>query len=114
MINERRQNYENRPYGLAGMALSAAMYPPEHPYHWLTIGSAEDLRATTLDEVHAFFKTYYHPANASLSLAGDIETKLYRAGNQTGKAADKTRSEIRHDLEKLRAKLRDARDKGVY
>ena len=74
VINERRQNYENRPYGLANMALSAAMYPPDHPYHWLTIGSAEDLRATTLDEVHAFFKTYYHPANASLSLAGDIET----------------------------------------
>ena len=74
VINERRQNYENRPYGLAGMALSAAMYPPAHPYHWLTIGSAADLRATTLDEVHAFFKTYYHPANASLSLAGDIET----------------------------------------
>ena len=74
VINERRQNYENRPYGLAGMALSAAMYPPDHPYHWLTIGSADDLRATTLDEVHAFFKTYYHPANASLSLAGDIET----------------------------------------
>ena len=74
VINERRQNYENRPYGLANMALSATMYPPEHPYHWLTIGSAEDLRATTLDEVHAFFKTYYHPANASLSLAGDIDT----------------------------------------
>ncbi|MDO8679019.1 MAG: pitrilysin family protein [Acidobacteriota bacterium] len=74
VINERRQNYENRPYGLAGMALSAAMFPPDHPYHWLTIGSAEDLKATTLDEVHAFFKTYYHPANASLSLAGDIET----------------------------------------
>ena len=74
VINERRQNYENRPYGLAGMALSAAMFPPDHPYHWLTIGSAEDLRATTLDEVHAFFKTYYHPANASLSLAGDIDT----------------------------------------
>ena len=74
VINERRQNYENRPYGLAGMALSAAMFPPDHPYHWLTIGSAADLRATTLDEVHAFFKTYYHPANASLSLAGDIET----------------------------------------
>lgn len=74
VINERRQNYENRPYGLANMALSAAIYPPDHPYHWLTIGSAEDLRATTLDEVHAFFKTYYHPANASLSLAGDIDT----------------------------------------
>jgi zinc protease len=74
VINERRQNYENRPYGLAGMALSAAMFPPDHPYHWHPIGSAEDLRAMTLDEVHAFFKTYYHPANASLSLAGDVDT----------------------------------------
>ena len=45
VLNERRQNYENRPYGLAGMALAAALYPPDHPYHWLTIGAAEDLRA---------------------------------------------------------------------
>ena len=45
VLNERRQNYENRPYGLAGMALSAAMFAPDHPYHWLTIGSADDIRA---------------------------------------------------------------------
>ena len=75
VLNERRQNYENRPYGLAGMALSAAMFPPDHPYHWLTIGSAEDLRAASLDQVREFFQAYYHPANASLSLAGDIETE---------------------------------------
>jgi zinc protease len=73
VLNERRQNYENRPYGLAGMALAAAMFPPSHPYHWLTIGSADDLRAASLDLVREFFQTYYHPANASLSLAGDIE-----------------------------------------
>ena len=41
VLNERRQNYENRPYGLAGMALVAELYPPDHPYHWLTIGAAE-------------------------------------------------------------------------
>ena len=75
VLNERRQNYENRPYGLAGIALSSAMYAPEHPYNWPTIGSAEDLRAATLDLVREFFQTYYHPANASLSLAGDIETE---------------------------------------
>jgi zinc protease len=75
VLNERRQNYENRPYGLAGMALSAAMFPPEHPYHWLTIGSADDLRAASLDLVRDFFQRYYHPSNASLSLAGDIETE---------------------------------------
>ena len=74
VLNERRQNYENRPYGLAGMALSSALFPPEHPYHWPTIGSAEDVRAAKIDEVRAFFETFYHPANATLSLAGDVET----------------------------------------
>jgi zinc protease len=75
VLNERRQNYENRPYGLAGIAISAALFPPDHPYHWLTIGSAEDLRAASLDEVRAFFQTYYHPANASLTLAGDVDAE---------------------------------------
>jgi zinc protease len=74
VLNERRQSYENRPYGLAGMALSSALFPPEHPYHWPTIGSAEDIRAAKIDEVRAFFETFYHPANATLSLAGDVET----------------------------------------
>ena len=74
VINERRQNYENRPYGLAGIALSTAMFPPDHPYHWPTIGFTADLHAASLDQVRDFFQTYYHPANASLSLAGDLET----------------------------------------
>ena len=74
VLNERRQNYENRPYGMAIIALSAALYPPEHPYHWVTIGATADLQAMRLDEVQQFFRTYYHPANASLVLAGDIET----------------------------------------
>ena len=73
VLNERRQNYENRPYGLAGMAFVAELYPPDHPYHWLTIGAAEDLRAATFDDVRAFFQRYYHPANASLALAGDVD-----------------------------------------
>jgi zinc protease len=75
VLNERRQNYENRPYGMAGMALSEAMFAPDHPYHWPTIGSPADLRAASLQDVHTFFKTFYHPANASLALAGDIETE---------------------------------------
>jgi zinc protease len=74
VLNERRQNYENRPYGLAVMAVTDALFPPDHPYHWLTIGAADDIRAMQLEEVQAFFRTYYHPANASLSLAGDIGT----------------------------------------
>src|SRR5687767_14847465 len=74
VLNERRQNYENRPYGLAGIALSSAMFPADHPYHWPTIGFTTDLRAASIDQVRDFFLTYYHPANASLSLAGDVET----------------------------------------
>jgi len=74
VLNERRQNYENRPYGLAPMALLAALYPADHPYHWATIGEIADLQAVRLDEVHAFFRRYYHPANASIALAGDIDS----------------------------------------
>jgi zinc protease len=73
VLNERRQNYENRPYGLAGMAIAGALHPPDHPYHWMTIGAAEDLKAASLEDVKAFFQTYYRPRNASLALAGDIE-----------------------------------------
>ena len=74
VLNERRQNYENRPYGFASMAVVEALYPPDHPYHWMTIGGADDIRAARLDDVRAFFQTYYRPRNASLALAGDVDT----------------------------------------
>jgi zinc protease len=73
VLNERRQNYENRPYGLAPMALLAALYEADHPYHWPTIGVPDDLRAATLEGVHDFFRRYYHPGNASLAVAGDVD-----------------------------------------
>ncbi len=72
VLNERRQRYENQPYGLASLVQYAAHYPPDHPYHWPVIGSVEDLRAADLDHVRAFFAAYYHPANASLVVAGDV------------------------------------------
>jgi zinc protease len=75
VLNERRQNYENRPYGLAGMAIVSKLYPPHHPYHWLTIGAADDLRAASLDDVRTFFQTYYRPRNASIALAGAVEAR---------------------------------------
>jgi zinc protease len=75
VLNERRQNYENRPYGLAGMGIVSALYLPDHPYHWLTIGGADDIRAAHIDDVKAFFQRYYHPGNASLALAGDIDAE---------------------------------------
>src|ERR671922_2881321 len=68
VLNERRQNYENRPYGLAGMSIVAALYPPDHPYHWLTIGEAADIREAHIDDVREFFRTYYRPCNASLAI----------------------------------------------
>ena len=74
VLNERRQNYENRPYGLATAAIVAALFPPDHPYHWLTIGETADLKAAAFDDVRDFFRTYYHPSNASLVVAGDVDT----------------------------------------
>lgn len=71
--NERRQSYENRPYGMAELELSALLYPPDHPYHWPTIGDMADLSAASYDDVVAFFKRYYSPNNASLVVAGDID-----------------------------------------
>ncbi|HUR35939.1 MAG TPA: pitrilysin family protein [Vicinamibacterales bacterium] len=73
VLNERRQSYENRPYGLAPMAMLAALYPPDHPYHWPTIGQIADLHAAQVEEVREFFATYYHPANASIAIAGDVD-----------------------------------------
>jgi zinc protease len=76
--NERRQNYENQPYGLAGERLLSALYPADHPYSWPTIGSMADLDATTLDDAIAFFRTYYAPANASLAIAGPTPVEEVR------------------------------------
>jgi zinc protease len=70
--NERRQSYENRPYGLASETLLALLYPPGHPYSWPVIGSMADITAATLEDVHRFCTTYYTPRNATLSIAGDV------------------------------------------
>ena len=71
--NERRQSYENRPYGMAGLLLQGAVYPLPHPYHWPTIGSQEDLEAATLEDAQDFFRRFYAPSNASLAIAGDFQ-----------------------------------------
>jgi zinc protease len=72
--NERRQRNENAPYGMAQVYLGEMLYPPGHPYRHTPIGSHEDLSAATLEDVKAFFKTYYVPANAALALVGDFES----------------------------------------
>ena len=71
--NERRQSYENRPYGMADITLNEMLYPENHPYHWPVIGYMPDLTAASYEDVVAFFKTYYTPSNASLVVAGDID-----------------------------------------
>ena len=72
--NERRQNYEDRPYGMAFKHLVNNIFPKGHPYHHLPIGSHADLTAASLDDVRTFFKQYYCPANAMLTIVGDFKS----------------------------------------
>jgi zinc protease len=73
VLNERRQNYENRPYGLSSVALASALFPDGHPYSWVTIGQPADLLASSVDDARHFFRAFYHPSNASLAIAGDVD-----------------------------------------
>jgi len=78
VINEYRQNYENRPYGMVYFEILKHLFPPHHPYSWPTIGLPEDVNNATMEDVKNFFKTYYGVNNATIAIAGDInkeETK---------------------------------------
>ena len=72
--NERGQNYDNRPYGLAGETRAKNLYPYGHPYSWLTIGYVEDLNRVTLNDLKNFFLRWYGPNNATLTVGGDVKT----------------------------------------
>ncbi len=69
---EKRQRYDNQPYGTALIDVYATVFPAGHPYHHPTIGSMEDLDAAALEDVHAFFRAHYGPNNTVLTLAGDL------------------------------------------
>jgi zinc protease len=71
--NERRQNYENRPYGRWYPIMAENLFPAGHPYSWPTIGAREDLASASLDDVKAFFRRYYTPNNLSLVVSGDFD-----------------------------------------
>lgn len=73
VLEERKQSYEQKPYGGVYEALLAIAFPSEHPYSWPTIGSAADVRAATLEDVTSFFRRWYVPNNATLALAGDLD-----------------------------------------
>ena len=71
--NEKRQNYDNRPYGMQREAINKALYPEGHPYNWLTIGELEDLQNAQLADVQEFYQEWYGPNNATLVIAGDFD-----------------------------------------
>ncbi len=66
--NEYRQNYANRPYGRVWSLLAEALYPPQHPYSWTTIGLMEDVERASMEDVFSFFRRFYVPGNASLAV----------------------------------------------
>jgi predicted Zn-dependent peptidase len=76
--NEKRWSYDNRPYGSWYEKLQGHLYPPDHPYHHTTIGSMEDLDAASIEDVSAFFRTYYAPNNAVLTVVGDVDPDAIR------------------------------------
>lgn len=71
--NERREGVDNSPYGISDEIILAALYPKGHPYSWSVIGSMADLSAASVEDVKNFFRTYYAPNNATLSIAGDFD-----------------------------------------
>ncbi len=77
--NERRQSYENQPYGMVNDHLPKLLYPAVHPYSWPVIGSMVDLSAASLEDVKDFFRRYYAPNNATLVVAGDVKPDDVRA-----------------------------------
>jgi zinc protease len=77
--NERRQNLDNAPYGLAREEVYRRLFPPEHPYHHFIYGSHADMQSAELDEIRDFFRRYYGPNNASLAVAGSIDIARTKA-----------------------------------
>ncbi len=77
--NEKRQSYDNRPYGHVFELMSKALYPSDHPYSWTTIGSMADLDAAELEDVQNFYRRWYTPNNSTLTIAGDFDPAQARA-----------------------------------
>ena len=76
--NEKRQSYENRPYGPAGLRLCDLLFPKPHPYYECVIGDIADIQAASTEDVRQFFRTWYGPQNASLAIVGDFDPKVAR------------------------------------
>ena len=72
--NEKRQSYDNNPYGHTSYVIDKNLYPEDHPYNWQVIGSLEDLDRAQLSDVKEFFRRWYVPNNVTLTIAGDFDT----------------------------------------
>jgi zinc protease len=111
--NEKRQG-ENQPYGRVFSQAVTRLYPPNHPYSWPTIGSMEDLNAASLQDVQAWYRSYYGPNNCVLSLAGDITperalalVKKYFDGIPAGPAVDRATQWVPRLDGHIRDEMRD-------
>lgn len=95
--NERRQSYENAPYGPSSLTMLNALFPEGHPYNGAVIGSMADLSAATLSDVTEFFRQYYAPSNATLCIAGDLDPVRTKAWIERyfGTLADRKRPEAK-------------------
>ncbi len=107
---EKRQRYDNVPYGNALIDVYATIFPTDHPYHHPTIGSMEDLDAASLEDVHAFFRRHYGPSNTVLTIVGDVlpEEAFAAAERYFGPLPDTgaPRDPRRHELEPLSEPVR--------
>ncbi|MGH9903297.1 MAG: M16 family metallopeptidase, partial [Pyrinomonadaceae bacterium] len=111
--NEKRQG-ENQPYGRVFGEIAGKLYPYSHPYSWTTIGSMEDLNAASLDDVKEWYRTYYGPNNAVISLAGDITPERalelvtkYFAGIPPGPPLARTEKWVPQLERNIRDEMRD-------
>jgi zinc protease len=77
--NERRQGVDNQPYGRSNEIITAALYPSTNPYSWPVVGSMTDLSAASADDVKNFFRLYYAPNNATITVVGDFDPKQAKA-----------------------------------
>src|SRR5215471_10389249 len=111
--NERRESFENAPYGTASLELSQLLYPKGHPYSWPVIGYMKDLTAASYEDVVEFFKRYYQPSNASLVIAGDIDSAKTRAAVEKWFADVKAGANTVPPIEYPKAELTDVTRKTI-
>lgn len=80
--NERLERYDNQPYGLAWEIIHSNLFPAEHPYHYVVIGSLEDISNASFNDIIDFAESYYCPSNASLVIAGDYPDNIVEIVNK--------------------------------